>query len=204
MKRSHIVLLVLLIVLLIDQTIKVWIKTHFVYGQEILILGLDWARIHFVENDGMAFGWQYGGSTGKLLLSLFRILAVGVLIVILRNLVIKREPKGLIFCFSMILAGAIGNILDSAFYGLLFTESGFGQLAQWMPGHGTGRGFLFGKVVDMFYFPMFDFLLPDWLPFYGGTRFQFFKPVFNVADSSIFVGVSSMLIFYRSYFFGRK
>ncbi len=204
MKRSHLVILVVLLVLIIDQFSKIWIKTHFTYGQEIHILGLDWARIHFIENDGMAFGWSFGGSTGKLILTVFRIVAVGVLFYIIRSMVVQKEAKGLILCFSLILAGALGNILDSVLYGYLFTESGYAQLARWWPGHGTGRGLLYGKVVDMLYFPMFDFILPDWIPFRGGTRFQFFKPVFNIADSSIFLGVSGLLLFFRSYFFSNK
>ena len=204
MKRSQIVLTIIFLVLLLDQGLKIWIKTHYSYGQEVLLFGLNWARLHFVENEGMAFGWKYGGDFGKLMLSLFRIVAVGVLIVIVRQMIIKKEPKGLIICFSLILAGAIGNIIDSAFYGLLFTESTFGQVAQWAPTLDAHRGFLFGKVVDMFYFPLFDFVLPDWIPLRGGTRFQFFKPVFNLADSSIFIGVTSILLFYRAYFFGKN
>lgn len=171
------------------------------YGQEILIFGQDWARIHFVENDGMAFGWKFWGSTGKLLLSLFRIVAVAVLIRIVYGMILRKEPKGLIVCFGLIMAGAIGNIIDSAFYGLCFSESTYGQVAQWFPESGPSRGFLYGKVVDMFYFPMINTHWPEWFPYFGGNRFQFFRPVFNFADSAITVGVSLILIFYRLFFF---
>ncbi|MCL4120331.1 UNVERIFIED_CONTAM: hypothetical protein GTU68_012629 [Idotea baltica] len=171
------------------------------YGQEILIFGQDWARIHFVENEGMAFGWKWGGSTGKLILSLFRIIAVGFLIKILMDMIKRKDPKGLIVCFGLILAGAIGNIVDSAFYGWCFSESTSGEVAHWFPESGPKRGFLFGKVVDMFYFPMWNGTWPEWLPMIGGNRFQFFRPVFNFADSAITTGVACILLFYRSFFF---
>jgi signal peptidase II len=200
LKRSTLTILILFAVLLIDQVVKIWIKTHMTYGEEFGILGLHWARIHFVENEGMAFGISFGGSGGKLALSLFRLVAVAFLIYILRMLVKAKESYGLIACFTLILAGALGNIIDSAFYGLIFSESSYhGAPAVLFPEDGGYAPFLFGHVVDMFYFPLIDVILPEWLPWLGGDRFQFFKPVFNVADSAISIGVISMLLFHRDF-----
>jgi len=194
-------MLVLLIVLILDQSFKIWIKTNMNIGEEFGILGLSWARIHFIENPGMAFGIEIGGQYGKLFLSIFRIVAVFFLIYIIRQLIITKEPVGLIICFTLILAGAIGNILDSAFYGLIFSESPYhGGVAEMFPELGYA-GFLKGKVVDMLYFPMIDTYLPKWLPIFGGNKFEFFRPVFNIADSAISIGVISILLFYRSIFF---
>ena len=170
------------------------------YGQEFGILGLSWARIHFVENEGMAFGITLGGNAGKLALSLFRILAVVFLVYIIRSLIKAKESKGLLVCFGLILAGAIGNILDSAFYGMIFSESSYhGSVAEIFPEGGGYASFLFGKVVDMLYFPMINTYLPDWVPFWGGERFQFFNPVFNIADAAISTGVISLIIFHRNF-----
>lgn len=199
-RRSLITIITVLIVLVLDQCLKIWVKTNMEYGSEFRIMGLDWARIHFVENEGMAFGISLGGNTGKLLLSCFRILAVGFLIYIIYKLIRSRESTGLLICFSLILAGAIGNILDSAFYGLIFTESYYqGGLAQYNPAQGYAP-FLFGRVVDMFYFPLIDTYWPDWVPLVGGRPFQFFRPVFNVADTAISSGVIALLLFFRSFF----
>ncbi len=172
------------------------------YGEEFLILGLPWARMHFVENEGMAFGLSFGGSAGKLALSLFRVFAIGLLIYLINQLAKAKEPFGLLVCFSLILAGAIGNMIDSAFYGLVFDTSSphSANLAQFMPPNGGYASFLHGKVVDMLYFPMIDTVLPEWVPFMGGSRFEFFKPVFNLADTSISVGVIAILLFYRKFF----
>lgn len=200
MKRSHLVILILFLVLLIDQGLKIWVKTNLWYGQEFNILGLEWARIHFVENEGMAFGITLGGKLGKLALSLFRILAVVFLVYIIRSLVASKESKGLLVCFALILAGAIGNILDSAFYGLIFSESRYhGGLAELFPEGGGYAPFLFGKVVDMLYFPLIDTNWPDWVPKWGGQRLQFFKPVFNIADAAISTGVISLILFHRKF-----
>ena len=171
------------------------------YGDQLSIFGADWAYIHFVENNGMAFGLSLGGKIGKLALSLFRIGAVGFLIYFLKRLIATGQNMGVLICFSLILAGAIGNILDSAFYGVLFSESPYhGGLAEMFPPEGGYASFLHGKVVDMLYFPMVDTFLPEWVPFWGGERFQFFKPVFNVADSSISIGIISLLLFQRGFF----
>ena len=187
-------------VLIADQALKIWIKTTMNYGDEFGILGLEWARIHFVENEGMAFGISFGGSTGKLALSLFRLLAVAFLIYLIRNLIKLQEARGLLVCFALILAGAIGNILDSAFYGMIFSESTYhGPVAEMFPKGGGYAAFLHGRVVDMLYFPVIDMRVADWVPVWGGERFQFFKPVFNIADSAITTGVLSMLVFYRGF-----
>lgn len=201
LSKEYQLFILVLIVLIIDQASKIWVKTHMQYGDQISIFGSDWAFIHFVENNGMAFGITLGGKAGKLFLSLFRIGAVGFLIYYIRKLIQAGASKGVLVCFALILAGAIGNILDSAFYGLIFSESSYhGGLAQMFPEGGGYASLLHGKVVDMLYFPMIDTYLPEWLPIWGGDRFQFFKPVFNVADSSISIGIVSLLIFQRQFF----
>ena len=190
--------------LFIDQAVKIWIKTNIEYGGGFDIFGLSWAKIHFVENEGMAFGLSFGGVTGKYILSIFRIIMVGFLIYLLRTLIHTGEPKGLIISFSLIVSGAIGNIIDSLLYGLIFSKSYYhGGLAEFVP-FGTGYApFLQGSVVDMLYFPLVDTVLPEWVPFKGGERFEFFRPVFNIADSCITIGVASILLFYRKRFFAK-
>ncbi|MDH3648652.1 MAG: lipoprotein signal peptidase [Saprospiraceae bacterium] len=201
LSKSHIVVLIILLVLILDQAIKIWVKTQMEYGDQHAIFGTHWAFIHFVENNGMAFGLTFGGKTGKLALSLFRILAVGFLIYYLHKMIQMKQGIGVLICFALILAGAIGNIIDSAFYGLIFSESPYhGGLATAFPENGGYAGFLQGKVVDMFYFPMINTQWPDWIPYLGGSKFQFFKPVFNVADSSISVGIVMLLLFQRKFF----
>ncbi len=200
MKRSTKVLLLVLLVLLIDQSLKIWVKTHMTYGEEIPLLGFDWALIHFVENNGMAFGISLGGDYGKLLLSLFRILAVVFLVYYLRELAHRKTSFGLMAGFALILAGALGNIIDSAFYGMIFSSSQYHDVARLFPPGGGYAGFLHGKVVDMLYFPIFQGRFPEGLPFVGGDYFLFFKPVFNVADVSITAGVLYILLFQRSFF----
>ena len=203
MKKSHILVLIVLLVLIIDQSLKIWVKTNMYIGEDSFIdwsWTPMWARIHFIENPGMAFGIEIWGDNGKLILSLFRIVAVGLLIYFIRTLLKSKASLGLLISFSLILAGAIGNILDSAFYGLIFSASYHGSIAQFLPEGGGYAGFLHGKVVDMFYFPMYDGFFPDWIPLVGGQDFLFFRPIFNVADVAISVGVISILLFQRSFF----
>ncbi len=169
-------------------------------GDEFQILGLDWAYIHFVENPGMAFGLHFGGSLGKIMLTAFRLIVVVVFLYMMRNLLRKNStPWSLILSFALIIAGAIGNIIDSVFYGMIFTESSYhGGIAEFVP---IGQGYapvLQGKVVDMFYFPLYKGELPEWLPFFGGNYFEFFRPVFNVADSAISCGIVLFLLNHRT------
>ncbi len=174
------------------------------YGDQIMIFGQKWALIHFVENDGMAFGITLGGKYGKLLLSLFRITAVGFLIYYIKLLLKSKVSFSLLFSFALILAGALGNIFDSAFYGLIFSASFHGEIAQLFPQEGGYAPFLYGKVVDMLYFPVFRLTghYPAWIPWIGNNyySFEFFKPVFNIADVSITFGVLNILLFQRDFF----
>ena len=208
MQRQRSLILVLatvFLILLIDQTVKIWVKTHMEYGEEFLIMGMTWARIHFVENEGMAFGISFGEQTGKLLLSLFRIVAVGFIIYMIRQMIRLGESNGVLVCFSMILAGAIGNIIDSAVYGVIFSESPYhGGVAEMFPESGGYAGVLYGKVVDMLYFPLIQAEWPSWMPFWGGESFEFFSPVFNIADSAITCGIIALLLFYRQFFSNNK
>lgn len=168
-------------------------------GDEIVVFK-NWFILHFVENNGMAFGFEFAGEYGKMFLSIFRILAVVAIGWYLSKLVKQKEiPFGFVASISLILAGAVGNIIDSLFYGLIFDHS-YGQVATLFPDGGGYAGFLHGRVVDMLYFPLFSGTYPRWLPIIGGNDFLFFRPVFNIADSSITIGIFSILIFYRRYF----
>ena len=191
-------ILIILLVLFFDQLLKFWIKTNMMLGDEFII-AKNWFIIHFVENNGMAFGLEFGNHIGKYFLSVFRIVAVGAIGWYISKLWKREVPFGVIACFSLIMAGAIGNILDSAFYGLIFNES-YGHVATLFPAGGGYSSFLQGRVVDMFYFPLISGNYPSWLPFVGGEDFIFFRPVFNMADSSITIGIVSILIFYRHFF----
>lgn len=208
-RKALISLLIVLGVLILDQALKVHIKTTMYADRSFIhILGLPWAQLRFVENPGMAFGITLGKDNGSLLspemgkyiLSIFRIIMVGFLVYLIRGMIRDGERTGVIVCFSLIIAGAIGNIIDSAIYGLIFSASNYHQIAEFMPAGGGYAGFLQGKVVDMFYFPLIDTILPDWLPIWGGKPFLFFRPIFNVADSAISVGVTLILLFYRDLF----
>lgn len=194
-------MILVLVVLILDQSLKVWVKTTMFYQQDIPLIG-EWARLHFVENNGMAFGLSLAGSYGKLALSLFRIVAVLFLIYYIKVLADSKAAFGLLASFALILAGALGNIIDSAFYGMIFSPSypGHGGIATMFPPEGGYSSFLHGKVVDMLYFPMIKGNFPDWMPVWGGENFLFFRPVFNIADMSITTGVLSIIIFHRDFF----
>ncbi len=201
MNRSTYLILIILLVLIIDQSVKIWVKTTMQIGEEFPLLGIRWAIIHFVENEGMAFGWKIPATYGKLILSLFRIGAIAFLIYLIRQLLAAGAGKGLLTCFALIFAGALGNIIDSAFYGMIFSASHYhGGVATMFPAEGGYAGFLYGKVVDMLYFPIIESSWPQWMPWIGGEHFLFFRPVFNIADASITTGVILLLLFYRNFF----
>ena len=190
--------LFIILILITDQILKLWVKTHMVLGQEIHLLG-NWGLLHFIENNGMAFGMEMGGRTGKIILSLFRIVAITGIAWFLNSLVKKKSYLGLILAVSAILAGAIGNIIDSAFYGIIFSES-FSHPAVLFGPEGGYSSFLLGRVVDMFYFPVINTTWPDWSPFRPGESLVFFRPVFNIADSAITCGVIAIVLFQKRMF----
>ncbi len=215
MKKAAILIV---IILLIDQISKIYIKTHFVLSEEIKVMGLDWFRIHFLENNGMAWGKEFGGKSGKLFLTLFRLVAIGGIGYWLWSSIQNKAHKVLITAVSLIFAGALGNIIDSVFYGIFFNDS-YRQLATFLPDEGGYAPLFHGKVVDMLYFPMIDTALPDWIPnlsfdmpnwipFLGGKHyaifenrhFTFFDPVFNVADTAISTGVGLLIVFNKKAF----
>lgn len=194
--KSKYAFLIILLVLIIDQWSKIYIKTHFILNEAVRVF--SWFQIYFVENEGAAWGTKIPGEYGKLLLTLFRIIAVIGIGYWLITATKKQQPKVLIVSISLILAGALGNIIDSVFYGILFNHS-YGQIATLFSNEPYGT-LLHGKVVDMFYFPLIDTTLPNWVPIWGGERFRFFEPVFNVADSAICIAVGLMIIFHRKVF----
>ena len=169
-------------------------------GQEYPVFG-DWFIIHFVENKGMAFGYEWGGETGKYLLTIFRIIAATAIGIYLYRIIKRKQPATLIVSISLIFAGAVGNIIDSILYGKLFSQSSYHQIAAFLPGNGGYGKFLQGKVVDMLYFPLFEIRVPPSVPFIGGETFEFFQPVFNIADASVTVGVILLLLFNRKILF---
>lgn len=192
--QGRLAALIIIAVLVIDQVIKIWVKTSMYMHESIRIA--DWFYIYFTENNGMAFGMEL---FGKLFLTSFRVVAVCLIAWYLLRVVNKHYKTGYIVCLSLILSGAMGNIIDSIFYGEIFSESTRTQIASWVPlGEGYGS-WLHGKVVDMFYFPIIDTNWPSWMPFVGGEHFIFFSPIFNFADAAISCGIIAMLLFYSRY-----
>ena len=189
----------IVLLLVIDQAVKFTVKLNMELYQSIPVFG-NWFIIHFIENPGAAFGMQLGGTWGKLLLSLIRIAAIVLIAWYLHRLVKKSAPTGVLVGGALILAGAIGNMIDSAFYGLIFSESTPYAAATLFPEGGGYAPFLHGKVVDMLYFPIINSTWPDWMPLIGGREFTFFSPVFNIADSYITVAVFYIILFQRKFF----
>ena len=179
------------IVLIVDQALKIWVKTHMFIGEEIPLIG-DWCILHFVENEGFAFGMKFGGSVGKVLLTLFRFVASGALLYLITYMIKEGTSKSFVAYFSLITAGAIGNLIDCCFYGVMFSESLY-SVAEIFPAEGYAP-LLRGRVVDMFYFPLIDTTLPEGLPIVGGQHILFFNAIFNVADAAITVGAFWLVI----------
>lgn len=190
-------ILIVLLILLVDQTLKILVKTHMTLYQQIPFFG-NWGILHFVENNGMAFGLSLPGSLGKILLTSFRIVAVVAIGFYLRRLIRLKAHSGLILTLAMVMAGALGNIIDSVFYGMIFSSSSPAEAATMFPEGGGYAPLLHGKVVDMFYFPILKGNYPEW--FRGGSSFIFFRPVFNIADSSISVAVAIILFNQKRFF----
>ncbi len=207
MKARNVTLIILLIIIA-DQVLKVWIKTNFHLNQHQDVIGSGF-QLYFVENPGMAYGWKFGGEWGKMALTIFRMGAVVFGTWYLRKIIGEKQHKGFIFCAALVYAGALGNLIDSSFYGLIFDKGmtvdpvlkeyvGYNGLAKFSSnGYAS---FLHGNVVDMLYFPVIKGHFPSWLPFWGGDDFEFFRPIFNIADASITTGVISILVFQRRFF----
>lgn len=185
------------LVLLSDQILKIWVKTNMFLGQEFQFF--DWFIIHFTENNGMAFGIELGGLIGKIALTLFRIIVVILGIYYIRKTIKPQFPTGALISVGLIIGGAIGNIIDSCFYGLIFNDS-YNNVAKIFPDSGGYAPLFQGRVVDMFYFPLINSHFPSWVPIWGGEHFIFFRPVFNIADAGISVGILLILLFYRNRF----
>ena len=206
MKLRNVVIIIVLIII-IDQVLKIWIKTNYPTGPVKEIL--PWFRLHFIENPGMAWGWKFGNETGKIVLTLFRMAAVIFGTWYLGKIVRQKYHRGFIICASLIYAGALGNLIDSMFYGMFFDKGlHFDAIAKdYFPYFGIAKfsshgysSFLHGSVVDMLYFPIFNTTLPSWVPFWGGQDFEFFSPIFNIADASISTGVITLVLFQKRFF----
>lgn len=194
-KKGILAFSIIIILLLIDQISKIWVKTHMSLYESIDVT--NWFKINFVENPGMAFGIELGG---KIFLTLFRIIVAIIATIYMFRLIHQKYKTGFIVCVALIIAGAAGNIFDSIFYGAIFSESYSGHIASFVPfGEGYSSAF-HGNVVDMIYFPLFQGNWPDWMPLIGGQHFEFFRFIFNIADSCITIGVILLLLFYRKSF----
>ncbi|UAY52791.1 lipoprotein signal peptidase [Ferruginibacter albus] len=197
MKGRNIAFIIVLIVLA-DQALKFYIKTHFVLNEFHNVAG-NWFKLLFIENEGMAYGWKFGGGWGKMILTLFRLFAVIFGVWYIKDIIKKKQHPGFIICVGLIFAGALGNLIDSMFYGLIFEESSPLHVAALFPKEGYA-GFMHGRVVDMLYFPIIRTHLPTWVPIWGDTDFEFFQPIFNLADASISTGVIALLVFQKKFF----
>jgi signal peptidase II len=199
--------LIILLIIIADQALKIYIKTHFQMGHHVNILGFKWAQLYFIENEGMAWGWKWGGNWGKMALTLFRLAAVLFGTWYLTRIVRQNYSRGFVICAALIYAGALGNLIDSMFYGMIFDKGMIFDATTnsyiYYPGlahltlHNGYQSFLHGNVVDMLYFPMIHSSFPSWFPFVGGQEFEFFSPIFNIADASISVGVITLLLFQK-------
>lgn len=194
------VVFIIAIIIIIDQALKVWIKTTHDFGPITNVMGLSWFRLYFIENEGMAWGWKFGGDWGKLSLTLFRLAAVIFGTWYLGRIIKQKYSRGFIVCAALIYAGALGNLIDSMFYGMIFSKSDWGVVASAFPAEGGYAGFLHGKVVDMLYFPIIKSNWPSWVPGIGGNEFEFFSPIFNIADASISIGVITLILFQKRFF----
>lgn len=198
--KGQIATILVIALLIIDQIFKIWIKTHMTLDESIAVFG-EWFYLRFIENPGAAYGMTLGGDYGKLALSLIRIVAIGAIIYYVNRLIKRSAPMGVVIGFAFILAGAIGNVLDSVFYGVMFTESTYYDVAQMVPWGDGYSTLLHGNVVDMLYFPIIEIeRMPDWFPIWGGEEYTFFSPVFNMADSYVTCGFVYLLLFQRSFF----
>lgn len=194
------VIFIIALIIIIDQALKIWVKTSYPFG-DTGVSGLSWFELYFIENKGMAWGWEFGGDWGKMILTLFRLAAVIFGTWYLGRIVKQHYSRGFIICAALIYAGALGNLIDSMFYGLIFEESSYSQVAKIFPGNGYA-GFLHGRVVDMLHFPIIrNASYPSWFPFVGkDDKFEFFSPIFNIADASISTGVITLLVFQKRFF----
>lgn len=191
-KQARLVVLLVAALIVVDQVVKILVKTNMQIGEDIPLIG-EWCRLHFIENEGFAFGMSMGGATGKVVLTLVRLVASAVIAWLLVRMVKGGTRSSLVVSLALIFAGAVGNLVDSCFYGLIFNESYY-SVATLFPADGGYAPLLQGKVVDMFYFPLFEFDWPTWVPLVGGNHFEFFNAIFNVADSAITIGIVWLMI----------
>ena len=198
--KGRIAILLICLIVFADQALKIYIKTHYHLGEWHPVIG-EWFKLYFIENEGMAYGWKFGGDWGKMALTLFRLGAVIYGVFLIKNLIKKNYSRGLLICACLIFAGALGNLIDSMFYGLIFESSSYEAMnvARIFPKQGYAS-FLHGNVVDMLYFPIIrNATFPAWIPVWGGESFEFFRPIFNLADASISTGIITLFIFQKSF-----